>query len=55
MTVSRGCLGFQKENGCIKEQSGGIDCYCNTNKCNGATGKWISTFLMNLLFVPMRM
>ena len=49
-------LGYQEENGCTMEQSGETNCYFNfVAGCNGATGKWISTFLMILLFSTMRM
>ena len=55
MTVLRGCYGLKVKNGCIKGQSGEINCNCDTDKCNGATGKWISTFLMILLLFIRRM
>ena len=57
VSLSRGCLGYQHEDliGCTKKQSGEINCNCDTDKCNGAIEKRISTFLMILLFFTMRM
>ena len=55
-TISRGCYKKKdEENGCKTSKSGVTDCYCDMDKCNGATEKWISTTLMILLFVTMRM
>ena len=57
-TISRGCYKKKDmENGCLYRYTsiGGADCYCDMDKCNGATEKWISTTLMILLFVTMRM
>ena len=52
--ITRRCYPEKDKDGCTKVM-GGTDCFCNSDKCNGATGKWISKILITLLLFTIRM